>query len=350
MGNRGLVFVVQRSGLRSWRYYYSLGSGALRRKRKVGLGKYPAVSLAKARAKASALDARVENEGDIVAVDQASRVSVERLALTFTDFFDEYVFLRQGLARIDEVEREIRKDVIPALGNKRPSEITAADIDQVGTAIKARQVGGKPKTQVRGRAKSRAIISAKVRNANSSAYRMVMHVKAMYNFALLDRPALAEKYGVEKNPAATLGRRRRGSVTGATDGYAKPKPRARALRDDEISAWAAALDGSAVRADTKLALKLILLTAQRPGEVRRAERSEFRLKFAQPLWVIPSKHSKNGKEHLVPLSPLAVSLIKEAIKLSDSDRLLFPDPKDIDVPLRNVVLPTAARSEGHERP
>ncbi|MBN9323510.1 MAG: tyrosine-type recombinase/integrase [Delftia acidovorans] len=317
-GNPGLIFVVQSSGKRSWRYYYSIGSGERRLKRKVGLGKYPAVGLAKARAKATALELRVEEEGDVVAVDQTNEEAAEQGALTFSDFFDEYLTLRQGLVRIDEIEREIRKDVIPALGHKRPSEITAADIDGIGTAIKVRTVG-----------------------ANSSAYRVIMHLKAMYNFALLDRPALAAKYVIEKNPAAMLGRRLRGSKSGGIDGYTKPKPRTRARLDDEIREWASAIGASAMRADTKLILKLILVTAQRPGEVRRARRRELHISGNNPVWVIPCEHSKNGDEHRVPLSTLAMSLFKEAIGLSKSDDLVFPNPKDLDEPIPNVVLPTA---------
>jgi integrase len=340
VGNPGLVFVVQRSGKRSWRYYYSLGSGQQRRKRKIGLGRYPAVSLAKARARASALEARVEEEGDVVAVDQANKKSAEQQALTFSDFLDEYVALRRDLVRIRETERELRNDpaIMPALGQKRPSEISAADLDEVGSKIKARTVGGRSKSKARV-TRDAPQLEPKERKANSTAYRFVMHLKAMYNFALFDRPALAKKYGIEINPAAALGRRRRGAK--ASDGYAKPKPRTRALPDDEIIAWAKALDKSAMRADTKVALKLILVTAQRPGEVRRARRSELHLRGDNPVWIIPPEHSKNGKEHLVPLSPLAVSLFEDAMRLSPSEYLVFPDPNNVELQLRNVVLPTA---------
>ena len=37
-----------------------------------------------------------------------------------------------------------------------------------------------------------------------------MHLKALYNFVILDRPSIAEHFGITANPAAMLGRRRRG--------------------------------------------------------------------------------------------------------------------------------------------
>src|SRR5690606_2237331 len=136
------------------------------------------------RALSAALSVRVEAEGDVVAIERRKSASDQKAALTFADFFDEYLTLRQHLVRIDEIKREISVDVIPTLGTKPPSQITAADIDAIGTKIKARLVA---------RNSARSDLHPKARKANSAAYRMVMHMKAMFNYALLDRPALAEK-------------------------------------------------------------------------------------------------------------------------------------------------------------
>lgn len=340
IGNPGLIFVVQQSGKRSWRFYYSLGTGTQRRKRKVSLGRYPMIGLATARAKAAALSVRVESEGDVVDAERHCFASQQKAALTFADFFSEYVTLRSDLVRINEIKREISIDVLPALGAKPPSLISAADIDAVGTSIMARSVGSKSE-RMHHSCESVTELHPKKRLANSVAYRMVMHMKTMFNYAIIVRPALAEKYGIDRNPAAMLGRRRRGSKSESAAVYAKPKPRMRVLLDDEIRGWASKLSASAMRADTKLALKLVLVTAQRPGEVRRAARSELCLSGAKPVWVIPPEHSKNGAEHHVPLSPLAVRLFEEAIRISKSDELVFPSSQRPNQPISNVVLPTA---------
>lgn len=68
-----------------------------------------------------------------------------------------------------------------------------------------------------------------------------------------------------------------------------------------------------------LALKGILLTAQRPGEVAGMMLSELHdLASAAPHWIIPRLRTKNKKsEHTVPLSPAAVLLIQEALEISN---------------------------------
>ena len=75
---------------------------------------------------------------------------------------------------------------------------------------------------------------------------------------------------------------------------------------------------------TKIALKLGLVTAQRKGEIARAAQAEFDLE--EGIWTIPANHAKNGKAHRVPLSPLALELIKDAKAIAGNSDWLFPSP------------------------
>lgn len=313
----GLVLHVSASGRKTWKVHYSLQKNGVRKKRKVRLGLYPSMPLVQARKKSSALVDRVANEGDVVALDQAHEVDQSKAKLTFADLLNDYLSERNDLARIGEVERELRKDAIPMLGTKHPATITAGDIDRVGRAIMAR-------------------------GSKAMASRLVMHLKALYNFVLLDRPSIAEQYGITSNPAAMLGRRRRG----AGGSYAKPKARERVLNDGEIVQWWKALDLSVMRPTTRLALQLVLVTAQRPGEVRRVRKRDLHLDVAEPYWIIPAEYSKNKRQHYVPLSRLAVSLFGAACKASSnsSSEYVFPSPDDFSKPITNVVLPTAQRN------
>ncbi|MGO4683348.1 tyrosine-type recombinase/integrase [Hyphomicrobium sp. 2TAF46] len=320
-GNPGLVLVVRKPGLsqtssRGWRFHYSTQRDGRQIKRRVGLGDYPRVTLSEARRKSADLLERVKTDGDVVEHERAKRQITDRAALTFGDLLDDYLEARKDLARIKEVERELRKDAIPALGAKHPALITAGDIDEVG----------------------RAILN---RGSKAMASRFVMHLKALYNFVILDQPSLAERYGITSNPAAMLGRRRRG----AGGSYTKPKARERILDDPEIAKWWRALDDSEKRLGTKLALKLVLVTAQRPGEVRRVRKQDLHLTAAEPYWIIPAEHSKNRRQHYVPLSHLAVQLFTEAAAASsDSGSLfVFPSPDDTEHPIADVVLPSAQR-------
>ena len=91
----------------------------------------------------------------------------------------------------------------------------------------------------------------------------------------------------------------------------------RAIGDDDIPMTRA----------TALALKLALVTGQRIGEVTGIALSELALNDTAPLWTVPGERSKNGQSNRVPLSPLAVWLIQEALKFARGGAWLFPSPK-----------------------
>lgn len=68
--------------------------------------------------------------------------------------------------------------------------------------------------------------------------------------------------------------------------------------------------------------KMLAVTAQRKEEVAGASRSEFDLRAKEPVWVIPPARAKNGREHLVPVTPLVISLI-ESLPVINESHLLF---------------------------
>ncbi|MCK1302950.1 integrase arm-type DNA-binding domain-containing protein [Bradyrhizobium sp. 24] len=68
-------------------------------------------------------------------------------------------------------------------------------------------------------------------------------------------------------------------------------------------------------------IQSLILTGQRRDELRELPRSELDLRgtqivlddggrWCEPLWTIPKERTKNGREHLVPLSPQATDLLK----------------------------------------
>ncbi|AUX76285.1 tyrosine-type recombinase/integrase [Sinorhizobium fredii] len=68
--------------------------------------------------------------------------------------------------------------------------------------------------------------------------------------------------------------------------------------------------------------KMLMVTAQRKEEVAGAARPEFELTGKEPAWIIPPARAKNGREHLVPVTPLVISII-EALPVIDESELLF---------------------------
>lgn len=76
---------------------------------------------------------------------------------------------------------------------------------------------------------------------------------------------------------------------------------------------------------TQLALKLIVLTFVRTGELRGAVWSEFDLKNAE--WRIPAERMKMSKEHIVPLSQQAIEVLCELKPITDKHELVFPSER-----------------------
>ena len=74
---------------------------------------------------------------------------------------------------------------------------------------------------------------------------------------------------------------------------------------------------------TKICFEFLVLTASRSGEARFAEWREVDVDAR--LWTIPGSRTKSGREHRVPLSDAAMSILEEAGKFSD-EGLIFPSP------------------------
>jgi integrase len=100
------------------------------------------------------------------------------------------------------------------------------------------------------------------------------------------------------------------------------KSRNRKLDDRELRIFWRKLTSSSLSAEVRIALKLILVTAQRPGEVALAAREEFDLE--NRLWTIPPERSKNGKPHPVPLSDLALTLLYHLRRRFGETQYLIP--------------------------
>ena len=111
----------------------------------------------------------------------------------------------------------------------------------------------------------------------------------------------------------------------------KSKPRERALSEEEIRAlWR---NVSTVRPDYAAVVQLCLVTGQRRGEVAGMRRSE--LDLTARTWTIPAGRTKNGREHVVPLSDMAMAIMPQG----DEDSV-FPevDPECLTNEVRRKQL------------
>jgi integrase len=95
-----------------------------------------------------------------------------------------------------------------------------------------------------------------------------------------------------------------------------------ALAPDELPELTKAIKEASLLPTTELAVKLSMLTAVRPNELRHAEWSEFDLE--DELWLIPAEKMKMGRDHLVPLSEQVLEVLYKLEPLTGRNKYLFP--------------------------
>lgn len=281
----GFTITVFPSGEKSFIYIYHFGG----RRRRMTLGKYPHMSLADAKKEHRNALKILESNKD-PAIERKHAKQEERSSDTVQTLIDEYIeeWAKPRKRSWKEDERILIKDVKPHWGKRKAKDITKRDVILLlETIIK--------------------------RGAPIGANRTLACVRRMFNF------------GVERDLLPT-------SPCVAVKAPSKENRRERSLSADEIGYFWNGLDQLEksendqltlkMSAATKLALKLQLVTAQRKGEIVSAEWFEI----TANVWTIPSEKAKNGKSHRVPLSKLALELLKEIKKLSGDSRWLFPAP------------------------
>jgi integrase len=98
---------------------------------------------------------------------------------------------------------------------------------------------------------------------------------------------------------------------------------------------------------TRCALQLAPLVFVRPGELRRAEWSEFNLGTAE--WRIPAGKMKAGAVHIVPLSRQGLDILREIHLLTGNGRYVFPSPRTDSWPMSSNAILSALRRMGYAK-
>lgn len=110
-----------------------------------------------------------------------------------------------------------------------------------------------------------------------------------------------------------------------------------AMPYEEMAAFMAKLRKR--EATAALALEFCILTAARSGEVLGLRWSE--IDFDKKIWTVPASRMKAGREHRVPLSTRAISILRELEKLR-SGEFVFPG-QSADKPLSNMAMEMVLR-------
>jgi integrase len=286
-GVPGLHMQLTPKGGRSWVLRAKVGT----LRRDIGLGGFPAVTLAQARDKAREVRAKIEGGIDPVEERKAAKaalVAAQRRGLTFADAVDRCLASKldafKNAKHRQQWENTLASYATPVLGKMLVQDITTQDVLMVLQPLWT----DRTETASRLRGRIETVLSwatvAGHRTGDNPA-RWAGNLKE-----LLPAPS---KVAIEGNhPALAL---------------------------DDAPRWFAALqarEGFGARA-----LEFLALTATRSQEVRGALWGEIDLDKA--LWVIPGSRMKMSKEHRVPLSARAVALL-QALPRLEGNPLVFP--------------------------
>ena len=132
------------------------------------------------------------------------------------------------------------------------------------------------------------------------------------------------------------------AIDGALPRMPAFKEHFRSLPYSKIAEALDTIQASPASLTVKLALKFVIFTAARSGEVRGATWAEI----DGDVWKIPGKRMKAGVEHRVPLSVPVLALLEEARTLGDGIGLIFPSPIRRGRQLSNMTLTKVLRDTG----
>lgn len=269
-GAGALGLRVSPKGKKTWFLAYAVGPHNTKR---TTLGSYPAMSLADARNEAINVMSRV-NAG----VDPQLEKAEYKASETFVDLWEEYIkspkFSKKAPASRKEEQRKFDKLLKDTIGPLKVQDIRIKHLSP--------------------------ILNKLARTAPVNANRLYALLSFVFKFAL-------NQGLIEVHP-----------MFGMDKPGGKEKPRKRHLTPDEIKVLWPMLDTlSPALCDI---FRLILLTAQRPGEVYAMEKKEINLQ--EKIWTIPYYKTKTKTEHVVPLNKQALTIIESRINFDE--KFLFP--------------------------
>ena len=288
---RGLTFTLSRAGTAAWTLRYRFGG----RVREVTLGRYPDMGLALARTEAAKLRLEIAKGTDVAAAKQEAKKELSR-RWTFERLFDDFLQKRSGDYRpntLDEFKRHAVKDILPRIGSMHADAITPADVC--------------------------TMIEEVAERSKSVARRLFEILSVAFDHGVPRR--------LPTNPCRVLNV---SSIVGTQQRRERVK-----LTLDELRAALAALPG--LGRDNELAVRVLLATAVRKGELIRARWSEVDIDAG--LWRITDENSKTGAGFVVPLSPIVADWFRELRELADGSPWVLPS--------RNASYRGRRRGEDH---
>ncbi len=289
-----------------WRMNYRFAG----KQKTLALGVYPAVSLAKARARR---DKAREQLADGIDPSTAKREEKQAKAAAASSTFElvarewlEKTKADRATSTHDKITGWLAKDVLPYLGARPISAIGPRDVLAMLRKVEKRA-------------------------ALESANRIKQICGQVFRYAVAtgtaERDVTQDLKGALAKP-----------ITGHFAAITEPLPLGALLRS---------MDNYAGHPNVQAALALTPLVFVRPGELRTMEWAELDLAAAE--WRIPGAKMKMGADHIVPLATQALALLQAMHPATGHGRYVFPSLRTGERPMSENTINAALRAMGYAK-
>ncbi|AVQ88133.1 integrase [Plesiomonas shigelloides] len=299
----GLYLLVNPSGSKYWRLKYRFAG----KEKLLAIGVYPDISLAQARSRreeAKKLLLEGKDPGQERKLEKLSRqLEVENSFEAIAREWYTRRFDRWSVSYREEMMRTFEKDVFPYIGHRPIKDIKPLELLEVLSKLETR-------------------------GATEKARKVRQRCGEVWKYAIVTGRA-------EYNPAPDL----------ASALMVHEKEHYAFLMKEELPDFLRTLETYSGSILVKIAMKLTMLTGVRPGELRKAEWSEF--DFEKQLWHIPKERMKMGRPHMVPLSNQVIDLLNQLRPITSIHSLLFPGRNDPKKPMSDMALTVLVRRIGY---
>lgn len=301
----GLFMVVKTTGKKLWRFRYQ--RPATKQRTMLGLGAFPALSLADARRlRADYLSLLANGIDPQTQAEQLTEQKQNALDSIFSTVATNWFTLKQASVTPDyakDIWRSLEKDVFPAIGEIPVQEIKARKLVEALEPIKAR-------------------------GALETVRRLVQRINEIMIYAV--NTGL-----IDANPASGIGM-----------AFEKPKKlNMPTLRPEELPKLMHSLVMSNLSVATRCLIEWQLLTLVRPSEASGTRWAEIDLE--SKLWTIPAERMKAKREHIVPLSSQAIEILEVMKPISAHREHVFPSRNDPKQAMNSQTANAALKRIGY---
>lgn len=322
----GLYLFVTTKGFKSWRCKYRFGS----KEKRLILGSFPKMTLAEARDARDAARSLLDQGKDPALVKQRQRLLRSTPSqLTFERFARDWHGLKKPRwkeVHANDVLRSLERDVFPSLGAHDVGEI---DEDMVHAVL----------------------VSVEERGAIETAHRLRQRISQVFKYA-----KVKAKGSVSGNPAADLAI--------VMQVVPKSKRRPALLLLPQLHQLTRTVEQAGASPITKCASRFLSLTVQRPGMVRHMlwenlegiDWEDPEADASEALWRVPAAVMKQefdlredeAFEHVVPLAPQAVDVLRTVRQLTSNSIYVFPSARSFREPMSENAIGYLYNREGYK--